>query len=208
MRGPAERAFVLAFALVCGHGARAACSPPRVPKMCVLESRSRRLALATFVRKGDIPMIRRTMAAVIGVFISCAVLLAQGAPAEKGKAAPKPAGKKAVFSACRRDEVGGDARSAARRQGRGPVGRSRQGPLRRHPGSSRPGFSAPLHTHSSDMHAVVVSGTFVVGPEGGPENRLPAGSYEFIPSTYRDTRRGATPAPSASSSSRPKGNST
>ena len=40
-----------------------------------------------------------------------------------------------------------------------------------------PGFSAPLHTHSSDMHAVVISGTFLVGPEGGPDNKLPAGSF-------------------------------
>lgn len=43
------------------------------------------------------------------------------------------------------------------------------------------GFNAGLHTHSSDMHLVVLSGTVIAGSEGGPERRLPAGSYEFQP---------------------------
>jgi quercetin dioxygenase-like cupin family protein len=47
------------------------------------------------------------------------------------------------------------------------------------------GFSAPLHTHSSDMHIVVVSGTFLHTPEGKPEVRLGPGSYLLQPANYR-----------------------
>jgi hypothetical protein len=43
----------------------------------------------------------------------------------------------------------------------------------------KPGFTAPLHTHSSDMHVAVVSGTIITGTEGGPEKKLPPGSYEY-----------------------------
>jgi quercetin dioxygenase-like cupin family protein len=43
------------------------------------------------------------------------------------------------------------------------------------------GFDAGLHSHSADMKLVVVSGTVIASPEGGPEKKLPAGSYEFQP---------------------------
>ena len=43
------------------------------------------------------------------------------------------------------------------------------------------GFNAGLHSHSSDMRLAVVSGTVIAAAEGGPEKRLPAGSYEFQP---------------------------
>ena len=49
------------------------------------------------------------------------------------------------------------------------------------------GFTAALHTHSADMHIVVVSGTIIHGPEGKPEVRLPAGSYLKLPANYRHT---------------------
>lgn len=39
----------------------------------------------------------------------------------------------------------------------------------------------PLHTHSSDVIAVVVSGTFTVTPEGGTEKKLGPGSYFMVP---------------------------
>jgi quercetin dioxygenase-like cupin family protein len=45
----------------------------------------------------------------------------------------------------------------------------------------KPGFNAGLHTHSSDMKIAVVSGTLIAGTEGGPEKKLPPGSYEFQP---------------------------
>ena len=51
-----------------------------------------------------------------------------------------------------------------------------------------PGFSAPLHTHTHAMKLVIVSGTYVQGPEGQPEFRLGPGSYLMQPGgTYRHT---------------------
>jgi quercetin dioxygenase-like cupin family protein len=41
------------------------------------------------------------------------------------------------------------------------------------------GFDAGVHSHSSDMRLVVVSGTIIAGAAGGPEKKLPAGSYEY-----------------------------
>src|SRR5262245_60992829 len=50
------------------------------------------------------------------------------------------------------------------------------------------GFAAPLHTHTSDYKIVVVSGTFVQGPEGKPEFRLAPGSYLMQPGgNYKHT---------------------
>ena len=45
----------------------------------------------------------------------------------------------------------------------------------------KPGFNAGLHTHSADMKLVVVSGTMITATEGGPEKKLPPGSYEYQP---------------------------
>ncbi|MEO8190471.1 MAG: DUF4437 domain-containing protein [Acidobacteriota bacterium] len=50
------------------------------------------------------------------------------------------------------------------------------------------GFAAPLHTHTNDYKIVVVSGTFVQGPEGKPEFRLGPGSYLLQPGgNYKHT---------------------
>ena len=49
------------------------------------------------------------------------------------------------------------------------------------------GFKSPLHTHSSDLHNVVISGTIIHGEADGKETRLPAGSYEFLPHTDKHT---------------------
>ena len=50
------------------------------------------------------------------------------------------------------------------------------------------GWSAPLHTHTSTMKVVILSGTFIHGPEGKPEVRLGAGSYFLQPGgNYRHT---------------------
>ncbi|HSB63422.1 MAG TPA: DUF4437 domain-containing protein [Thermoanaerobaculia bacterium] len=49
----------------------------------------------------------------------------------------------------------------------------------------KPGFTAPLHTHSSDIRFAVVSGTMIAETEGGPERKLPAGSYEYEPHTVK-----------------------
>lgn len=45
----------------------------------------------------------------------------------------------------------------------------------------KPGWSAGVHTHSADIKIAVVSGTLIGGPEGGPEKKLPAGSFEYQP---------------------------
>jgi quercetin dioxygenase-like cupin family protein len=51
----------------------------------------------------------------------------------------------------------------------------------------KPGFSAGLHSHSSDFNIAVVSGTLLAGPEGGPEKKLPPGSYEYQPHGVKHT---------------------
>jgi anti-sigma factor ChrR (cupin superfamily) len=53
-----------------------------------------------------------------------------------------------------------------------------------------PGFSAALHTHTHDMKLIIVSGTYIQGPEGKPEFRLGPGSYLMQPGGgYRHTTR-------------------
>lgn len=47
------------------------------------------------------------------------------------------------------------------------------------------GFTAPLHTHSSDLRIVVISGTMAMAGENGKETQLPAGSYFYQPNTYK-----------------------
>ena len=50
------------------------------------------------------------------------------------------------------------------------------------------GFAVPLHTHTSDMKVVIVSGTYVQAPDGKPEFRLGPGSYFMQPGgNYRHT---------------------
>ncbi len=53
----------------------------------------------------------------------------------------------------------------------------------------------PLHTHTSEVKAVVVSGTFLVGPEGGPEKKLGPGSYFVVPGGMKHTSSCAEGAP-------------
>jgi hypothetical protein len=50
------------------------------------------------------------------------------------------------------------------------------------------GFAAPLHRHTHPMKLVIVSGTYIQGPEGKPEFRLGPGSYLMQPGgNYRHT---------------------
>ncbi|HEY4231318.1 MAG TPA: DUF4437 domain-containing protein [Thermoanaerobaculia bacterium] len=44
-----------------------------------------------------------------------------------------------------------------------------------------PGFVAPLHTHTSAIKIVVLSGTYIQTPEGKSEMRMGPGSYVFQP---------------------------
>lgn len=43
------------------------------------------------------------------------------------------------------------------------------------------GFLAPLHTHTSTIRIVVLSGTYTQAPEGKPEQRMGPGSYVLQP---------------------------
>ena len=50
------------------------------------------------------------------------------------------------------------------------------------------GFAAPLHTHTSAMKVVFISGTYIQAPEGKAEARLGPGSYMLQPGgNYRHT---------------------
>lgn len=133
-------------------------------------------------------MSRKLILSITGVLVACAVLLSEATAAEKGKAAAKPAGKKAVFMPA--GDMKWESTPGAPPDVKGVTlwGDPAKGPyggIQKFPA----GFSAPLHTHSSDLRAVVISGTFLVAPEGGSDNRLPVGSYEFLPSTFKHTTK-------------------
>jgi quercetin dioxygenase-like cupin family protein len=49
------------------------------------------------------------------------------------------------------------------------------------------GANVPLHHHSAEHKGVVVSGTIVIGPEGGPTKELPAGSFLLVPGGVKHT---------------------
>jgi quercetin dioxygenase-like cupin family protein len=53
----------------------------------------------------------------------------------------------------------------------------------------------PLHTHSSDVKVVVLSGTFTVTPEGGVEKKIGPGGYFFVPANAKHTSSCAAGAP-------------
>ncbi|MGH9317669.1 MAG: DUF4437 domain-containing protein [Thermoanaerobaculia bacterium] len=117
-------------------------------------------------------------------FLLAAAVLAQGSGEAKAKSAPKTkAGKAVIWPA-------GDLKWAAMADG--PPGvmivdlwgdhtKGAYGALTKFPA----GTTAPLHTHTSDMRIVVLSGTLVHGPEGKPEVKLGPGSYLKQPRNYR-----------------------
>jgi hypothetical protein len=49
------------------------------------------------------------------------------------------------------------------------------------------GMSNPLHSHSSDVKLVVISGKFWIQPEGGERKVLGPGSYGFAPAKMKHT---------------------
>jgi quercetin dioxygenase-like cupin family protein len=53
----------------------------------------------------------------------------------------------------------------------------------------------PLHTHSAEVTAIVVSGTFTVTPEGGTEKKLGPGSYFTVPGGVKHMSSCAAGAP-------------
>jgi len=59
----------------------------------------------------------------------------------------------------------------------------------------KPGFNAGLHTHSADLRLAVVSGTIITSSEGGPEKKLPPGSYEYQPHMVKHVTKCDTGGP-------------
>jgi quercetin dioxygenase-like cupin family protein len=129
---------------------------------------------------------RNILAFAVSFLVAIAVL-AQGSGEAKAKSAPKAAAPKAVLSPA-------DGLKWADMAG-GPPGvkivdlwgdhtKGAYGALIKFPA----GATAPLHTHTSGMRVVIVSGTWIHGPEGKPETRLGPGSYLYQPGgTYRHT---------------------
>ncbi len=129
---------------------------------------------------------RNVLAFVVLILLAAAVL-AQGSGAAKAKSAPKSAASKAVMwpAGDLKWEDLADAPPGVKVVDLwGKHTKGAYGALMKFPA----GFSAGLHTHTSDMRIVVVSGTFIHGPEGKPEVRLTAGSYLKQPGgNYRHT---------------------
>jgi quercetin dioxygenase-like cupin family protein len=131
-------------------------------------------------------MRARNVLAFAVSFVLAAAVLAQGSGEAKAKSAPKAGAKAAVIMPA------GDLKWAdldpnvpgvkiADLWGNHATGA--YGGFTKFPA----GFSAPLHTHTHDMKIVVISGTFIHGPEGKPEVRLGPGSYLMQPANYRHT---------------------
>ena len=53
-----------------------------------------------------------------------------------------------------------------------------------------PGANHPLHTHTNDIHIVVLKGAYLYKPEKGAETRVAAGHYIFIPGGDRHVSGG------------------
>ena len=52
------------------------------------------------------------------------------------------------------------------------------------------GTAVPLHWHSKDGHAVVISGSWGSAPEGGgPEKMIGPGAHQFIPAKLKHTTK-------------------
>jgi hypothetical protein len=51
------------------------------------------------------------------------------------------------------------------------------------------GFASPLHTHSANLHIVVLSGTMAAAGADGKETQFPAGSFYAHPNTFKHTTK-------------------
>jgi len=123
--------------------------------------------------------ILRTILVALVVVLFAPAILAEEAKAGAAKA--KPAAKHATLVTRTPDELKWVANSANADVSMAVVwGDPAKGPHGAFH-KFKPGFNAGLHTHSADMRIVVVSGTMIAGTEGGPEKKLPPGSYEFQP---------------------------
>jgi anti-sigma factor ChrR (cupin superfamily) len=133
-------------------------------------------------------MKARNVLAFAASFVLAAAVLAQGAGEAKAKSAPKAGAHAPVFMPAADlkwtdlDPKGAPGVMIADVWGdhtKGAYGAFIKFPA---------GFAAPLHTHTNAVKIVIVSGTFIQGPEGKPEVRLGPGSYENQPGDgYRHT---------------------
>jgi quercetin dioxygenase-like cupin family protein len=130
-------------------------------------------------------MGRRILAVFVCV-LAAAAALAQGS-GEAKKMAPKKAATKAVIRPAadlKWTDLSADAPGVKIADLWGDHTKGAFGALTKFPA----GWSAPLHTHTHDMHIVVLSGTFIHTPEGKAEVRLGPGSYLMQPGgSYRHT---------------------
>jgi anti-sigma factor ChrR (cupin superfamily) len=124
----------------------------------------------------------------IGVsFVAAAAALAQGAGEAKGKTASTAGTDAPVFMSAgdmKWTELDPTAPGVKIAEVWGDHTKGAYGAFIKFP----PGFSAPLHWHTNPAKIVVISGTFIAGPEGKPEVRLGPGSYYYQPGpSYRHT---------------------
>jgi quercetin dioxygenase-like cupin family protein len=53
-----------------------------------------------------------------------------------------------------------------------------------------PGTNHPLHMHTNEMRIVVLKGAYIYKPEKGPEQRIAAGQYLYVPAGDRHVSGG------------------
>jgi len=123
--------------------------------------------------------ILRTTLVALAVALFAPAALAEEAKA--GAPKPKPAAKPAALATMTPDELKWVANPANADVSMavvwGDPAKGAHGAFHKF----KAGFNAGLHSHSADMKLVVVSGTMIAATEGGPEKRLPPGSYEYQP---------------------------
>ena len=132
-------------------------------------------------------MRARHVWAFAAAFVVAAAVLAQVSPEAKAKSASKGGASRAVImpdSDHKWTELSGDTPGVQIVDLWGDHTKGAFGALIKFPA----GFAAPLHTHTSNMKLVIISGTVVHGPEGKSEVRLGPGSYLMQPGgSYRHT---------------------
>ena len=123
----------------------------------------------------------RNVLAFAVAFVLAAVLQAQGSGEAKAKSAPKAKAGAPIFMPAGDlkwadlDPTGAPGVKIADVWGdhtKGDYGAFLKFPA---------GFLAPLHTHTSAIKIVVISGTYMQTPEGKPEEQMGPGSYVFQP---------------------------
>ena len=129
---------------------------------------------------------RNVLAFVVSLFVASTVL-AQGSADAKAKSAPAKAASSAVIRPAadmKWADLSPDTPGVKVADLWGDHTKGAFGALIKFPA----GFTVGMHTHTSDMRIVIVSGTFIHGPEGKPTVSLTAGSYLKQPGgNYRHT---------------------